>query len=87
LRGTLLERALDHRRVGVLDERNNLASIELPVSHPTCCCFGGPALDRLYVTSALEPLSESQRADEPLAGRVLELDPGICGRPEYRTGL
>jgi sugar lactone lactonase YvrE len=64
-----------------------LASIELPVSHPTCCCFGGPALDRLYVTSALEPLSESQRADEPLAGRVLELDLGIRGQPEYRAGL
>ena len=64
-----------------------LAAIELPVSHPTCCCFGGPALDRLYVTSASEPLSESQRADEPLAGRVLELDLGIRGQPEYRAGL
>ncbi|WP_311029381.1 SMP-30/gluconolactonase/LRE family protein [Mesorhizobium koreense] len=64
-----------------------LATIELPVSHPTCCCFGGVMLDRLFVTSAIEPLDESQRADEPLAGRVLVLDPGVRGRPEYRVGL
>jgi len=64
-----------------------LKTIDLPVSHPTCCCFGGPDLDRLYVTSAAEPLSESELQSEPLAGKVLVLDTGIRGRPEYRTAL
>ena len=27
-------------------------TIELPVTNPTCCCFGGDNLDTLYVTSA-----------------------------------
>jgi sugar lactone lactonase YvrE len=26
--------------------------IRLPVSNPTSCCFGGPALSTLYITSA-----------------------------------
>ena len=63
------------------------ATIELPVSNPTCCCFGGPGLDRLYVTSAYEPLSPEQRRQEPLAGRVLVLDAGVRGRPEFRVAF
>lgn len=62
-------------------------TIELPVSHPTCCCFGGQRLDQLFVTSASEPLDNSQRMDQPLAGRVLALNPGVTGRAEYRVGL
>ncbi len=62
-------------------------AIALPVSHPTCCCFGGRDLETLYVTSALEPLTARERADEPLAGRVLALDVGLSGRPEFRVGL
>lgn len=61
--------------------------VDLPVSHPTCCCFGGPDLDRLYVTSASEPLSPEELRAEPLAGRVLVLEPGVRGRPEFRTRL
>ena len=61
--------------------------IALPVSHPTCCAFGGPGLDRLYVTSASEPLTPAERAAEPLAGRLLVLDPGVRGRPEFRARL
>lgn len=64
-----------------------VASINLPVSHPTCCCFGGPGLDRLHVTSAAEPLTREQVVDEPMAGRVLALDVGMCGRPEHRVAF
>lgn len=61
--------------------------VTLPVSHPTCCCFGGPALDTLYVTSAASPLSAAELAREPLAGRLLALKPGVVGRPESRVRL
>lgn len=61
--------------------------IDLPVSHPTCCCFGGPDLDRLYVTSAIEPLTQAQRNAEPLAGKVLMFQIGVQGRTEFRTAL
>lgn len=62
-------------------------TVDLPVSHPTCCCFGGENLDVLFVTSASEPLSPAQRADEPLAGRTLALNVGTSGRPEFLTHL
>lgn len=61
--------------------------IKLPVSHPTCCSFGGPDLDQLYITSALEPLTDDQRRAEPLAGHTLVMKVGMRGRPEFRTHL
>lgn len=62
-------------------------TIELPVSHPTCCCFGGPNLDRLFVTSASEPLSADRLETEPLAGCILVVEPGARGTVEFRAGF
>lgn len=53
--------------------------IEMPVSQVTSCTFGGPDFDRLYVTSATIGLSEQQRAQQPLAGGLFELDVGVKG--------
>ncbi|WP_442886086.1 SMP-30/gluconolactonase/LRE family protein [Agrobacterium sp. CCNWLW155] len=76
------------RRLVRYDPRGEVSRlIELPVSHPTRCCFGGEELDRLYVTSASEPLLAEERQAEPLAGRVLVLNVDVRGRPEFRTGL
>jgi sugar lactone lactonase YvrE len=54
--------------------------VELPVSCPTKCAFGGPDLDALYVTSARTILSDAGRAAEPHAGSVFVLYPGVRGR-------
>jgi sugar lactone lactonase YvrE len=56
--------------------------IRLPVQQPTCPAFGGPDLDVLYVTSASIKLTEGERAQQPWAGGVLALDPGVRGLPE-----
>ena len=58
--------------------------IRLPVSQPTCPCFGGDNLDILFVTSARERLSESQLERQPDAGRVLCIDVDVIGLPENR---
>jgi sugar lactone lactonase YvrE len=55
--------------------------ITLPVSQPTSCCFGGEALDELYVTSAWQGLSAGQRRAELLAGALLRVWPGVRGIP------
>jgi sugar lactone lactonase YvrE len=55
--------------------------IKLPVSQPTSCAFGGAELDELYVTSASEGLSDSDRRAQPLAGALFRIRPGIRGRP------
>ena len=56
--------------------------IELPVTQPTCCCFGGPTLDTLYVTSATQRLTSEALAAEPLAGGLFAISVGVCGLPE-----
>lgn len=58
--------------------------VPLPVSRPTSCAFGGPSLDRLYVTSARTGLDEVTLAREPLAGGVFAIDAGVKGLPARR---
>lgn len=55
--------------------------VALPVTNPTSCCFGGPDLRTLYVTSAAAGLDP---AAGPHEGAVLALDPGVPGAPSYR---
>ena len=57
-------------------------TISLPVQRPTSCSFGGPDLDRLYVTSATQKLSAQELAAQPLAGALFEVDAGVRGLPE-----
>lgn len=58
---------------GVLD-----AVVPLPVSFPTCPGFGGPDRDQLYVTSSRRDVPPGE---EPEAGAVFRIDPGITGAP------
>lgn len=57
-----------------------LRSLAVPVSKPSMCAFGGPALDQLLVTSIL-PASAS-RAQPGLNGAVFALDAGVQGWAE-----
>jgi sugar lactone lactonase YvrE len=58
--------------------------VELPVSNPTSCCFGGAGLKTLYVTSARFALSEEQLVKNPQEGAILALHPGVRGTPSHR---
>ncbi len=60
--------------------------VELPVSQPTSCCFGGPDLEVLYVTTASQRLNPEQLAGEPLAGSVFAVAVGVRGLPEPAFG-
>ncbi len=55
-------------------------SLAVPVKKPAMCAFGGPALDTLYVTS-IRP-DGVDLADQPLAGGVFALRPGVQGLEE-----
>ena len=61
------------------------AVVELPVTQPTSCAFGGPDLDVLYVTSAWKGLGPDARAREPLAGSLFRVEPGVSGVPIGRV--
>ena len=55
------------------------AVVDLPVSQPTSCAFGGAAFDELYVTSAWKGFDADRRAAEPLAGALFRVHPGVRG--------
>jgi sugar lactone lactonase YvrE len=56
-----------------------LQTIEMPVSRPTSCAFGGRDLDRLYITSASVGLDASQLSLQPNAGGLFMVIPGVQG--------
>ena len=61
--------------------------VDMPVSCPTMCSFGGPELDQLFVTSAYFSLSEADRAREPQAGGLFRINGlGAKAPPEPEFG-
>jgi sugar lactone lactonase YvrE len=60
-----------------------MAIVDLPVSQVTSCVFGGENLDDLYVTSARGGLSPEQLREQPHAGGLFRLRPGVRGLPSH----
>jgi len=56
-----------------------LERIEMPVQRPTSCAFGGPGLDRLYVSSASIGLDQKALLMQPYAGGLFVLETGVAG--------
>lgn len=52
--------------------------VEVPVPNATACCFGGPRLDQLLITTAAK---ETDLAQYPLAGDLFMATPGATGQP------
>lgn len=70
----------DGGRISRFDPEGRLDRwIGLPASRVTSCAFGGPGLDRLFVTTA-----QMDRHDEPFAGALFEINPGVAGLPPCR---
>lgn len=60
------------------------AVVEVPTSNPTCPTFGGSDLEVLFVTSARHRLTAEQLREQPCAGAIFAVRPGISGRPAHR---
>ena len=63
-----------------------LGRITVPASQITNCCFGGPDLRTLFITSARDGLDPAQLAREPQAGALFSIEleatglaPGLFG--------
>jgi sugar lactone lactonase YvrE len=56
-------------------------ALPVPAEQSTSCAFGGPGLNRLYVTTGTEAWSDEQRRAEPAAGLVYWLDTDSTGVP------
>jgi sugar lactone lactonase YvrE len=55
-------------------------SLPVPVKRPAMCAFGGQDMKTLYITS-IRP-ANIDLSDQPLAGGVFALRPGVQGIPE-----
>jgi len=57
-------------------------SIIVPTTHVTSCAFGGNKLKTLFITTAAEPLSESERLQQPQAGKLFSVELEVEGYPQ-----
>jgi len=55
-----------------------IAFVDVPVARSSACCFGGPALDLLYITTARDKMTADE-PDQPLAGGLFYADVGTRG--------
>lgn len=58
-----------------------LQTVSLPAQLVTSCCFGGPNLDQLFITTAWTDLSPNEHEAQPLAGGVFTLKTTTQGQP------
>ena len=68
--------------VRINPDGNVVDEIHMPVSRPSSVAFGGQNLDELYITSIAEGLSLEENAQQPMAGDLFMVKPGVRGLPE-----
>lgn len=77
--GRLWSAEWDGASLAVYDPNGLVQRLTMPVTRPTCMAFGGPQMNRLFVTSAREGLSDEQLEKEPLAGSLLIFETSVSG--------
>lgn len=58
--------------------------IDVDAPQVTCACFGGPGLDRIFITTARENMPGDVLAAAPKSGGLFVAEPGVKGLPETR---
>jgi sugar lactone lactonase YvrE len=51
-----------------------LREVKVDAPHTSCPAFGGPGLTTLFVTTALQDMTEAERAAHPDAGKVFAFE-------------
>jgi len=59
-----------------------LAELPVPAQRPTSCVFGGPDLDRLFITTARRDLTPEERESQHHAGGLFMTVPDVRGVEE-----
>jgi sugar lactone lactonase YvrE len=60
-----------------------LAVVEVDAEQVSSCCFGGPELDVLFITTSQEGMDRGERAADSQAGRLFAANVGVRGRPAH----
>jgi len=74
-------------KIGHFDANGqHIEDIPVPALQPTSCCFGGPDMTTLFITSAATGLSPQQMEEMPLNGRLFMMETNVRGREAPRFG-
>ncbi len=60
-----------------------LAQFGVPALNVTSCVFGGPALNELFITTALVGMDQTAFKKFPLAGGIFRMETNVTGMPTY----
>ncbi|WP_339837882.1 SMP-30/gluconolactonase/LRE family protein [Paenibacillus sp. FSL R7-0272] len=63
-----------------------LQQIEVHADQVTSCCFGGPDLEDLYITTARIGIKEERLQETPQAGALFVVKPGVKGQETHVYG-
>jgi len=63
-----------------------LDSISVPALHTSSCVFGGRDMNELYITSALDEMSETDLKKYPLSGGLFKVITDVEGMPTFEFG-
>jgi sugar lactone lactonase YvrE len=63
-----------------------LTEISFPAYNVSCCTFGGPDLNDLFVTTARKGMSVEQLAKYPLSGGLFRIHTKLQGMPTFEFG-
>jgi sugar lactone lactonase YvrE len=63
-----------------------LATVEVDAPQVSSCCFGGPGLGTLFITTSQEDMPADTRERYPNSGRLFCAEVGVAGRPADRYG-
>lgn len=70
---------ISHGRIHRYSPEGELdAVVEVPVQKTTACTFGGEGLRTLYITTSWENM---ERGEDPMAGALFAVEPGVAGLP------
>lgn len=61
-----------------------LQTIDLPAANVTACAFADKDLDTLYITTASAGLSDQERQQQPHAGGLFSIKPGVRGVESFQ---
>ena len=64
-----------------------LSEVKVDAPHTSCPAFGGAAMDSLFVTTALEEMSDAAKAAFPHSGKVFAFDGVAKGLMEDLVAL
>ncbi|NQZ77308.1 MAG: SMP-30/gluconolactonase/LRE family protein [Ekhidna sp.] len=68
-------------------EGEKLLQIDVPAPYTTSCCFGGPKMNQLFITTSKRDLDDADKSKYPLSGSCFIVDTDTVGIADPRVKI